>query len=61
MLTRSLGTVSGATLLTLLFHALEAPSLAETFLSAFRQTFWIAGGASALAGLLVLLTQRVRR
>jgi MFS family permease len=61
MLSRSLGTVTGATLLTVLFHALEGLSLAETFLSAFRRTFWIAGCVSALAGLLVLLTRSLRR
>lgn len=60
MLTRSLGTVSGATLLTLLFHAVEALPAgtaqmpADSFLPAFRTTFWAAGAVSALAGLLVL-------
>jgi len=62
MLSRSLGVVTGATLLTLLFHAAEAVSGAgagaempgEAFLRGFRATFWIAGAVSALAGLLVL-------
>ena len=61
MLSRSLGTVTGATLLTLIFHALETLSPAESFLSAFRRTFWIAGCVSALAGLLILLTPNLRR
>ncbi len=61
MLSRSLGTVSGATLLTLVFHAMETQSPAESFVSAFRGTFWIAGCVSALAGLLVLLTPTLRR
>jgi MFS family permease len=59
MLTRSLGTVAGATLLTLLFHAVESVS-AGGFLQAFRATFWTAGAVSALAGLLVLLSHRRR-
>jgi MFS family permease len=64
MLSRSLGVVTGATLLTLIFHAVEATSLArgyapsESFLMAFKATFSLAGVASALAGLLVLTTQR---
>lgn len=67
MLSRSLGTVTGATLLTLVFQAIETSSLvdgqipAESFLTAFRRTFWIAGCVSALAGLLVALTPKVRR
>ena len=60
MLSRSLGVVSGATLLTLAFNAIEAFRLAAgqppaaSFLSSFSLTFWAAGIASALAGLLVL-------
>lgn len=60
MLSRSLGVVTGATLLTLLFHAIEAFSKigaempGESFLRGFRATFWIAGAVSALAGLLLL-------
>jgi MFS family permease len=64
MLSRSLGVVTGATLLTLVFHANEAPALAdgqnsaEGFLSGFEATFRIAGVASALAGLMVALATR---
>lgn len=66
MLTRSLGVVTGATLLTLIFHAVEAfwASTGQTptasFLTGFRATFWLAGSVSALAGLLVLLTASKR-
>jgi EmrB/QacA subfamily drug resistance transporter len=64
MLSRSLGVVTGATLLTLVFHAAEAFRLAggktpaESFLSGFRATFWLAGMVSGLAGLLVVLATR---
>jgi MFS family permease len=60
MLTRTLGIVGGATLLTLLFHAVEQSrtasgySAAESFLTAYRATFHVAGGISLLAGLMVL-------
>jgi len=56
MLTRTLGVVTGATLLTLVFHALQGSSLAngsaaaDDFLSAFRTTFRLAGIASAVTG-----------
>jgi MFS family permease len=66
MLSRSLGIVIGATLLTLVFHAIETFSLAdgqmptEGFLSAFRATFWLAGLVSGLAGLLVVLAAKAR-
>jgi MFS family permease len=61
MLSRSLGTVTGATVLTLLFHTFEAFSGAgDNFLRAFAATFWIAGAVSAGAGLLVLLTSKHR-
>jgi EmrB/QacA subfamily drug resistance transporter len=61
MLSRSLGVVAGATLLTLVFHAIEDlwPTR-NAFLSAFHATFWLAGMLSALAGLLVMLTRRGR-
>jgi MFS family permease len=61
MLSRSLGVVTGATLLTLIFRAIEAfwaangQTPTDSFLMSFRATFWLAGAASALAGLLVLL------
>jgi MFS family permease len=60
MLSRSVGVVTGATLLTLVFHAIEAMRLAAgdmpaaSFLTGFRETFWSAGVVAGLAGLLVL-------
>jgi MFS family permease len=56
MLTRTLGVVTGATLLTLVLHGLEGLLLAnggattDGFLSAFRTTFRLAGIASAVTG-----------
>jgi len=56
MLTRTLGVVTGATLLTLFFHGLQASPLAngttaaDGFLWAFRTTFRLAGIASAVTG-----------
>jgi EmrB/QacA subfamily drug resistance transporter len=64
MLSRSLGVVTGATILTLIFHAIQAGRLADgdapadSFLTAFKATFWLAGLASAGAGLLVIATPR---
>jgi MFS family permease len=60
MLSRSLGIVTGATVLTLVFHALEDLWPKDAFLSAFSATFWLAGMISGLAGLLVLLARNVR-
>ena len=66
MLSRSLGTVTGATLLTLLFHAAEAfsgaggPLPGDGFQQAFKATFWVAAAVSATAGLLVLLVSSRR-
>ncbi len=60
MLSRSLGVVTGATVLTLVFHALEGLWLKDAFLSAFSATFWLAGIISGLAGLLVVLARNVR-
>jgi MFS family permease len=60
MLTRSLGVVSGATLLTLAFNAIQSVELAAgqtaeaSFLSSFSLTFRAAGIASALGALFVL-------
>ena len=60
MLSRSVGVVTGATFLTLVFHTVEAARLAEggppvaSFLSGFRTTFWLAGALAGLAGLLVV-------
>jgi hypothetical protein len=59
MLTRTLGVVTGAALLTLIFHALEATELAsgavpaDGFISAFRGTFRLAGIAATLAAIMV--------
>ena len=62
MLTRTLGIVTGASLLTLVFHALGAASAAngEDFLSAFHATFRLAGTLSALTGIVAgaLLSRR---
>jgi len=66
MLTRTLGIVSGATLLTLLFHAVEASALADGhnpadgFLAAYRATFRLAGAVSALTGVIAALSARTR-
>src|SRR5262249_14834924 len=57
MLTRTLGVVAGATLLTLVFHALggaspaNASTAAHGFLSAFQATFRLAGIVSAVTGI----------
>jgi EmrB/QacA subfamily drug resistance transporter len=61
MLSRSLGVVMGATLLTLLFHAIADFWDENAFLPGFRSTFQLAGGVSALAGLLVWLPTSLRR
>ncbi len=56
MLTRTLGIVSGATLLTLVFQIMEnsasfsAQDAANSFALAFRSTFWAAGAVSILTG-----------
>jgi MFS family permease len=60
MLTRTLGIVIGATLLTLLFDAFEASALAAgqsqpaAFLAGFRSTLYVAGSVSILSGLAAL-------
>lgn len=67
MLSRSLGVVGGATLLTLAFNAIQSFGLAAgqtpdaTFASGFSLTFWVAGITSALAGLMIVLPTRSRR
>ena len=59
MLTRTLGVVTGAALLTLIFHDLEAAALAhgaapaDGFMHAFHGTFRLAGVVSALAAVMV--------
>jgi len=64
MLSRSLGVVTGATFLTLIFHTIEAMRLADgelpaaSFLTGFRVTFWLAGTLAGLAGLLVVFATR---
>jgi hypothetical protein len=64
MLSRSVGVVTGATLLTLVFHTIEAMRLADgampaaSFLTGFRATFWSAGLVAGLAGLLVLFATK---
>jgi MFS family permease len=60
MLTRTLGIVVGATLLTLVFHSAESASAAAgasapaSFAAAFRATFYLAGGGSMLTGIALL-------
>jgi MFS family permease len=60
MLTRTLGIVGGATLLTLVFHAVEAAALVDgappsaAFLTAFRTTLYAASILSALTGAAIL-------
>jgi EmrB/QacA subfamily drug resistance transporter len=64
MLSRSVGVVTGATLLTLVFHTIEAMQLAggdipeASFLTGFRATFWSAGVVAGLAALLVLFATK---
>jgi MFS family permease len=64
MLTRTLGIVTGASVLTLVFHGFSALSAAggEDFLSAFRATFRLAGIVSAVTGMMAgaLLFRRPR-
>src|SRR5262249_44365561 len=65
MLTRTLGVVTGVTLLTLIFHGFEASALANGsapaggFLSAFRTTFRLAGAVSAITGIVAVYLQRL--
>ena len=67
MLTRTLGIVGGATLLTLLFHAVESGAFARgkiapaAFLAAFSTTLWVAGAVSVLTGLVALALHGPRR
>jgi len=69
MLTRTVGTVTGATLLTLVFYAIE--SFAKTggggaagpdpFLAAYGLTFRLAGAAAGTIGVAIALTGRTQR
>jgi MFS family permease len=67
MLTRTLGIVGGATLLTLVFQTVQKSELAAAtpapaaFMTAFRSTLWAAGVVSALAGLAALALGKPRR
>ncbi|HEU0157528.1 MAG TPA: MFS transporter [Stellaceae bacterium] len=67
MLTRTLGIVGGATLLTLVFNAIDHRALAggaaptEAFVTAFRLTFYAAGAVSVLTGAAALFVRRRRR
>ena len=66
MLTRTLGVVSGATLLTLVFHGLEGSPIAnggaaaDGFLPAFRATFRLAGIVSMVTGVVAVWLARRR-
>ena len=66
MLTRTLGIVTGATLLTLVFHSIETSwlgagrSASDAFLYAFGVTLRLAGLGSALTGIVAALAARTR-
>jgi MFS family permease len=66
MLTRTLGVVTGATLLTLVFHGLAGSAAAlggtaaDGFLPAFSTTFRLAGGVSAVTGVVTVCLARRR-
>jgi hypothetical protein len=66
MLTRTLGVVTGATLLTLVFHALAGSAVtnagvtADGFLPAFCATFRLAGVLSAVTGVVAVYLGRRR-
>ncbi len=61
MLTRTLGIVGGATLLTLVFNSIDhrvlsgGASVPQTFITAFRLTFYAAGAISILTGAAALV------
>jgi MFS family permease len=67
MLTRTIGVVTGAAVLTLAFQTLEAAALAagaaktEAFMTAFQTVFRICGIAAALTGALVAWPGRGKR
>jgi MFS family permease len=66
MLTRTLGVVTGAALLMLIFHTLEASAIAsgaapaDGFMSAFRGTFHVAGAVAVVAAVTAALLARHR-
>jgi len=67
MLTRTIGTVTGATLLTLVFYTLQSlaraggADAAAAFLAAYGPTFRGAGVAAGIIGVLIALTAKVKR
>ncbi len=67
MLTRTLGIVGGATLLTLLFNSVDhralsgGASVPDAFMAAFRLTFYLAGTASILTGAAALVVSSRRQ
>jgi len=67
MLTRTLGVVTGAALLTLIFHDLEASALASGvgprngFISAFGGTFRLTSGTAGLAAVVMASSLARRR
>jgi MFS family permease len=66
ILTRTIGVVGGATLLTLIFHAVEAAAVAggqspaAGFLAAYALTFRVAGLTSAAVGIASALAVRLK-
>ncbi len=67
MLTRTLGVVTGAALLTLIFHTLDAAAVADGaspedgFIAAFGSTFRLAGGTAGLAAIVIAVSCVRRR
>jgi MFS family permease len=67
MLTRTLGIVGGATLLSLVFNSIDHRALSggapapEAFMTAFRTTFYAAGLVSILTGAAALVASIRRR
>ena len=67
MLTRTVGVVTGAALLTLVFHALEASALSSGtapgngFITAFGGTFRLAAATAGLAALVMALSMTRHR
>ncbi len=67
MLTRTIGVVTGAALLTLLFQGFERADLAAgvnptaAFLSAYQTVFWMAGAMALVTSGLVAWSARAPR